>query len=320
MFEVIDSYTREAGVRNLEREIGSVCRAVAVKVAEGQAKDHERIEAAQVEEVLGPKKYVSEVAERVGEPGVATGLAWTAVGGDILFIEATQMPGKGKLTLTGQLGDVMKESVTAALSFVRGRAAALGLDPGNFLENKDLHVHVPAGAVPKDGPSAGVTIFTALTSLFSGRRVRPRTAMTGEATLRGRVMPVGGIKAKVLAAHRAGITRVVLPARNGRDLGRYFPELIEDRHELNQMLVQWHDNIGHALLSAMGQSDELLAAVQEHETARALVWQGAAIFTVAAVRQLLPPFYALGDTRRPAIYAVVRVAVSTAVGVSLMGW
>ncbi|MBC7976602.1 MAG: endopeptidase La, partial [Myxococcales bacterium] len=213
LFEIVDSYTREAGVRNLEREIGSVCRAVAVKVAEGQAKEHEVIDPVVVEEVLGPKKFVSEVAERVGEPGVATGLAWTAVGGDILFIEATQMPGKGKLTLTGQLGDVMKESVTAALSFVRGRAAALGLDPGNFLENKDLHVHVPAGAVPKDGPSAGVTMYTALVSLLTGVPVRPDVAMTGEITLRGNVLAVGGIKEKLLAAHRAGIKRVIIPDR-----------------------------------------------------------------------------------------------------------
>ncbi|HEY0991536.1 MAG TPA: endopeptidase La [Kofleriaceae bacterium] len=218
LFEIVDSYTREAGVRNLEREIGSVCRAVAVKVAEGQAKDHEVIDPGVVEEVLGPKKFVSEVAERVGEPGVATGLAWTAVGGDILFIEATQMPGKGKLTLTGQLGDVMKESVTAALSFVRGRAAALGLDPGNFLENKDLHVHVPAGAVPKDGPSAGVTMYTALVSLLTGVPVRPDVAMTGEITLRGNVLQIGGLKEKLLAAHRAGIRRVIIPDRNVKDL------------------------------------------------------------------------------------------------------
>jgi len=218
LFEIVDSYTREAGVRNLEREIGSVCRAVAVKVAEGQAKDHETIDGPMVEEVLGPKKFVSEVAERVGEPGVATGLAWTAVGGDILFIEATQMPGKGKLTLTGQLGDVMKESVTAALSFVRGRAAALGLDPGNFLENKDLHVHVPAGAVPKDGPSAGVTMYTALVSLLTGVPVRPDVAMTGEITLRGNVLQIGGLKEKLLAAHRAGIRRVIIPDRNVKDL------------------------------------------------------------------------------------------------------
>ncbi|HTR55209.1 MAG TPA: endopeptidase La [Kofleriaceae bacterium] len=218
VFEIIDSYTREAGVRNLEREIGSVCRAVAVKVAEGQAKDHEEITGPVVEEVLGPKKFVSEVAERVGEPGVATGLAWTAVGGDILFIEATKMPGKGKLTLTGQLGDVMKESVTAALSFVRGRAAQLGLDPGNFLENVDLHVHVPAGSVPKDGPSAGVTMYTALVSLLTGVPVRPDVAMTGEITLRGNVLQIGGLKEKLLAAHRAGIKRVIIPERNVKDL------------------------------------------------------------------------------------------------------
>jgi ATP-dependent Lon protease len=218
VFEVIDSYTREAGVRNLEREIGSVCRAVAVKVAEGQAKDHEVVDAAVVKEVLGPQKFVSEVADRTSEPGVATGLAWTAVGGDILFIEATQMPGKGKLTLTGQLGDVMKESVTAALSFVRGRAAQLGLDPGNFLENKDLHVHVPAGAVPKDGPSAGITMYTALVSLLTGVPVRPDVAMTGEITLRGNVLQIGGVKEKLLAAHRAGIKRVIIPDRNVKDL------------------------------------------------------------------------------------------------------
>jgi ATP-dependent Lon protease len=218
LFEIVDSYTREAGVRNLEREIGSVFRAVAVKVAEGQAKEHEVISPEVVEEFLGPKKFVSEVAERVGEPGVATGLAWTSVGGDILFIEATKMPGKGKLTLTGQLGDVMKESVTAALSFVRGRAAALGLDPGNFLENTDLHVHVPAGAVPKDGPSAGITMYTALVSLFTGVSVRPDVAMTGEITLRGNVLQIGGVKEKLLAAHRAGIKRVIIPDRNMKDL------------------------------------------------------------------------------------------------------
>src|SRR5258705_354074 len=217
-FDIIASYTQEAGVRNLEREIGSVCRAVAVKVAEGQAKDHEVIDPKVVEEVLGPRKFVSEVAERVGEPGVATGLAWTAVGGDILFIEASRMPGKGKLTLTGQLGDVMKESVTAALSFVRGRAAALGLDPGNFLENTDLHVHVPAGAVPKDGPSAGITMYTALVSLFTGVPVRSDVAMTGEITLRGNVLQIGGVKEKLLAAHRAGIKRVIIPERNVKDL------------------------------------------------------------------------------------------------------
>jgi ATP-dependent Lon protease len=218
VFEVIDSYTREAGVRNLEREIGSLCRGVAVKVAEGSARDKEVIASAEVEEYLGPQKFVSEVADRTSEPGVATGLAWTAVGGDILFIEATKMPGKGKLTLTGQLGDVMKESVTAALSFVRSRAGQLGLDAGNFLENVDLHVHVPAGAVPKDGPSAGITMYTALVSLLTGVPVRPDVAMTGEITLRGNVLQIGGLKEKLLAAHRAGIKRVIIPDRNVKDL------------------------------------------------------------------------------------------------------
>ena len=218
VFEIIDGYTREAGVRNLEREIGSTCRAVAVKVAEGNAKEHEVITPEEVKEYLGPTKFVSEVADRTSEPGVATGLAWTAVGGDILFIEATKMPGKGKLTLTGQLGDVMKESVTAALSFVRSRAQALGLDPGNFLENVDLHVHVPAGSVPKDGPSAGVTMYTALVSLLTGHPVRPDVAMTGEITLRGNVLQIGGLKEKLLAAHRAGIKRVIIPDRNVKDL------------------------------------------------------------------------------------------------------
>ena len=219
IFEIVDSYTREAGVRNLEREIGSrVPRRSRSRSPRARPRTTRSSTPAQVEEFLGPKKFVSEVAERTSEPGVATGLAWTAVGGDILFIEATQMPGKGKLTLTGQLGDVMKESVTAALSFVRGRAAALGLDPGNFLENTDLHVHVPAGAVPKDGPSAGVTMYTALVSLLTGVPVRPDVAMTGEITLRGNVLQIGGVKEKLLAAHRAGIKRVIIPERNVKDL------------------------------------------------------------------------------------------------------
>jgi len=218
VLEIVDSYTREAGVRNLEREIGSVCRGVAVKVAEGNASEHEVVGVDEVHQYLGPIKFVSEVADRTSEPGVCTGLAWTAVGGDILFIEATKMPGKGKLTLTGQLGDVMKESVTAALSVVRSRAAALGLDPGNFLENVDLHVHVPAGSVPKDGPSAGVTMYTALVSLLIGVPIRPDVAMTGEITLRGNVLAIGGVKEKLLAAHRAGIKRVIIPDRNVKDL------------------------------------------------------------------------------------------------------
>ncbi len=222
---IIDHYTREAGVRNLSREIGSVCRGIAVKVAEvetdadGDGKqDKIVVDGDAIPTYLGPTKFVSEMADRTASTGVATGLAWTAVGGDILFIEATRMPGSGKLTLTGQLGDVMKESVTAALSFIRSRAADLGLDAGNFLEKTDLHVHVPAGSVPKDGPSAGVTMYTALVSLLTGKTVRPDVAMTGEITLRGNVLQIGGLKEKLLAAHRAGIKRVLIPERNVKDL------------------------------------------------------------------------------------------------------
>jgi ATP-dependent Lon protease len=216
---IVRDYTREAGVRQLERQITKLCRAVALEVA--RSKDHKLPRLAIAEgdlgKYLGKVRFHSEVAERTSVPGVATGLAWTPVGGDILFVETSRMPGKGRLEITGQLGDVMKESARAALTYVRSNAAALGVDP-QFLETQDLHVHVPAGGVPKDGPSAGVTIFTALTSLLTGRRVRPDTAMTGEVTLRGRVLPVGGIKAKVLAAHRAGLARVVLPRRNAPDL------------------------------------------------------------------------------------------------------
>jgi ATP-dependent Lon protease len=231
IYEIIDSYTREAGVRNLEREIGSVCRGVAVKVAEGTAKEKEVLRSDEVREYLGPTKFVSEVADRTAEPGVATGLAWTAVGGDILFIEATRMPGKGKLTLTGQLGDVMKESVTAALSFIRSRAPQLGMETGNFLEGTDIHVHVPAGGIPKDGPSAGVTMYTALVSLLTKTPVRPDVAMTGEITLRGNVLQVGGIKEKLLAAHRAGIKRVIIPDRNVKDLVDV-PQEVKDEMEI----------------------------------------------------------------------------------------
>jgi ATP-dependent Lon protease len=214
--EIIDSYTREAGVRNLEREAGAVCRGVAVKIAEG-ATEKFVIEAQNIPDYLGPQKYQSEVAERTAEPGVATGLAWTPVGGDILFIEATRMPGKGSMVLTGQLGDVMKESAQAALSFVRANARWLGIEE-NFLEKHDIHVHIPAGAIPKDGPSAGVTMFTALASMLTGKPVRNDLAMTGEITLRGNVLPVGGIKEKLLAAHRAGIKRVIMPERNSKDM------------------------------------------------------------------------------------------------------
>jgi ATP-dependent Lon protease len=216
---IIMSYTREAGVRNLERRIADVCRAVAVEVASGKigAGAKREIHEADIEGMLGPEKFYNETAERTEIPGVATGLAWTAAGGDILFIEATKMTGKGSLTLTGQLGDVMKESAQAALSYLRSKSDALGIAP-NFLEKTDLHIHFPAGSIPKDGPSAGVTILTALVSLLTGNRVRSDVAMTGEVTLRGLVLPVGGIKEKVLAAHRAGIKRIIIPARNEKDL------------------------------------------------------------------------------------------------------
>ncbi|MBW2260378.1 MAG: endopeptidase La [Deltaproteobacteria bacterium] len=223
---VVDSYTRESGVRNLEREIASICRHIAVLVAE-DGKIPETVDEALVEKVLGPVKYYSEVAEMKGEPGVATGLAWTPTGGDILFIEATKMLGKAKLNLTGQLGDVMKESAQAALSYVHANAKELGFDDEVF-EKNEFHIHVPAGAIPKDGPSAGITMYVAIASLLMGRSVRPDVAMTGEITLRGMVLQVGGIKEKVLAAHRAGIKRIVMPKRNEKDLQEIPKEIREE--------------------------------------------------------------------------------------------
>ncbi len=212
---IIRDYTREAGVRQLEREIGTALRSAAMKIAEGSA-TRIRISADDLHEILGARKFESEVAMRTSIPGVATGLAWTPVGGDILFIEATRIPGKGGLILTGQLGEVMRESAQAALSLVKGKAASLGLDTKLF-DNSDIHVHVPAGAIPKDGPSAGVAMFTALVSLLTGRTVNSDTAMTGEISLRGLVLPVGGIKEKVIAAARAGLATVILPERNRKD-------------------------------------------------------------------------------------------------------
>jgi ATP-dependent Lon protease len=209
-------YTREAGVRNLERQIGAVLRNVAVQIAEGKISSA-KIDADEVREILGAPRFEDEVAMRVSVPGVATGLAWTPVGGDILFIEATRIPGSGRLILTGQLGDVMKESAQAALSLVKAQSEPLGIDAATF-EKSDIHVHVPAGAIPKDGPSAGVALYTALLSLMTSRKVHPDVAMTGEISLRGLVLPVGGIKEKVVAAHRAGIRTVLLPARNHKDL------------------------------------------------------------------------------------------------------
>ncbi|MFZ3159323.1 MAG: endopeptidase La [Rhodoferax sp.] len=216
LMSIIRHYTREAGVRNLERQIGAVCRHVAVRIAEGKAQT-QTIDAPDLADILGQPKFENEVALRTGMAGVATGLAWTPVGGDILFIEASRTPGSGRLILTGQLGDVMKESAQAALTLVKSRVSALKLEPAVF-EKVDVHIHVPAGAVPKDGPSAGVAMFIALASLFMDQPVRSQVAMTGEISLRGLVMPVGGIKEKVLAALAAGISTVMLPARNRKDL------------------------------------------------------------------------------------------------------
>ena len=213
---IISDYTKEAGLRNLEREIGTVCRKVAKEVASGKTKPV-TANAKNVSDFLGPIKFFSEIAERTVEPGVATGLAWTQAGGEILFIESTKMPGTGKLTLTGQLGNVMKESAQAALSYVRAKAKTLGLSLKDY-SKYDYHIHVPAGAIPKDGPSAGVTMAISLISLFKNVSTKSRIAMTGEITLRGRVLPVGGIKEKVLAAKRAGITTVILPKKNEKDL------------------------------------------------------------------------------------------------------
>jgi ATP-dependent Lon protease len=255
--EVIDSYTREAGVRNLEREAANVIRAVAVLVAEGKAQPTETITAERIGDLLGPAKYISEVAERTAEPGVATGLAWTPVGGDILFIESTKMNGKGQLVLTGQLGDVMKESAQAALSFIRSRARWLGLEE-NFLEKTDIHVHIPAGAIPKDGPSAGVTMFVSMASLLTNKPIRSDVAMTGEITLRGLVLPVGGIKEKFLAAHRAGIKRVILPERNRKDVID-IPE--QPRNEIEILYVKRMDELLPLVLTEMPKLGMMSATV-----------------------------------------------------------
>jgi len=223
---IIDHYTREAGVRNLERQIASVIRGVAVKVAEGEEGPWTISDEEALRPYLGAPRFSSEVAERTAETGVATGLAWTSVGGEILFIECTRMHGTGKLQLTGQLGDVMKESAQTAMSYVRTRAKAFGI-PEDFLDKSDVHIHIPAGGMPKDGPSAGVTMMTAIVSLLTGIHVRHDVAMTGEITLRGRVLPVGGVKEKVLAAHRAGIKRLILPERNIADLDEVPEEVRE---------------------------------------------------------------------------------------------
>jgi ATP-dependent Lon protease len=241
---IIRDYTREAGVRNLEREIGAVCRNVAVRIAEG-AVQNVRIGVDDLAPILGPRRFESEVAMRTSIPGVATGLAWTPVGGDILFVEATRMPGSGKLILTGQLGEVMKESAQAALSLVKARARTLGVKE-EALEKSDIHVHVPAGATPKDGPSAGVAMFVALSSLLTARAVKSEVAMTGEISLRGLVLPIGGVKEKVLAALRAGITTVMLPARNRKELD----EIPQEARE--KLTLVWIETVDDALATALG--------------------------------------------------------------------
>jgi ATP-dependent Lon protease len=243
LHEIIGLYTREAGVRNLEREIGKVLRHAAVRIAEGEGGPI-RIAASDLANILGAPVFESEVAMRTSVPGVATGLAWTPVGGDILFIEATRAAGNGKLILTGQLGEVMRESAQAALSIVKNRAAWLGIDDKLF-EKIDIHVHVPAGAIPKDGPSAGVAIFIALASLMTDRPVRSDTAMTGEISLRGLVLPVGGIKEKLAAAARAGLTRVMLPARNKKDI----EDLSEETRR--QLELIWLDHVENAFGAAL---------------------------------------------------------------------
>jgi len=241
--DIIQNYTREAGVRSLERQIGQTLRHAAVRFAEGQSGPI-RIAREDLSTILGAPQFESETAMRTSVPGVATGLAWTPVGGDILFIEATRVPGSGKLILTGQLGEVMRESAQAALSIVKNRAASFGIDPNRF-EKSDIHIHVPAGATPKDGPSAGVAMFMALMSLLTERTVRSDTAMTGEISLRGLVLPVGGIKEKVVGAHRAGIKRVMLPSRNHRDFDD-IPEIAR-----KQMEFVWLERVEEAVAAAL---------------------------------------------------------------------
>jgi ATP-dependent Lon protease len=245
LHRLIRDYTREAGVRNLERAVGSVFRNVAMRVAEGSA-ERVSVDAGDLPAILGPARFEDEVAMRTSVPGVATGLAWTPVGGDILFIEATRVPGKGSLILTGQLGDVMKESAQAALSLVKSRARPLGIDEEIF-PRSDIHIHVPAGAIPKDGPSAGVAMTVALVSLLTNRATRSDTAMTGEISLRGLVLPVGGIKEKVTAAARAGIKTVLLPARNRRDL-EDIPEEVRKR-----LKIVWCERIDDAVAAALSE-------------------------------------------------------------------
>jgi ATP-dependent Lon protease len=246
---IIRAYTREAGVRNLERRLGDVLRKAARQIAEGKLRAKKlRIDERRVRSWLGPRRYEGEVRKRTSEPGVATGLAFTAVGGDVLFFEATAYPGKGRLTITGQLGDVMQESAQAALSWVRAHAQQLGLDPTWFQEN-DIHLHVPAGAVPKDGPSAGITMATAIASLVRNQPVSEDVGMTGEITLTGQVLPIGGIREKSLAAQRAGLKRIILPRDNEPDLAELPPET---KKELEFVLVDTIDEVFEAAFDGKG--------------------------------------------------------------------
>jgi ATP-dependent Lon protease len=255
---IVGDYTYEAGVRSLERQIGQVMRHVALRIAEGST-SHVKIEIGDIQAILGAPRFENEVAMRTSVPGVATGLAWTRAGGDILFIEATRSVGNGKLILTGQLGDVMRESAQAALSLVKNRAALLGIDPALF-EKTDIHIHLPAGAIPKDGPSAGVGLFSALVSLLTGRNVRSDTAMTGEISLRGLVLPVGGIKEKTSAAVRAGLKRVVLPARNRKDL-----EDISDDVKSRLEFI-WAGEVGEALDAVLEEKPSVeVASAEPHQ-------------------------------------------------------
>jgi ATP-dependent Lon protease len=257
--QIARDYTREAGVRNLEREIGSLCRKVARQIAEGKPTPI-HVSADQVSEYLGRQRFFQEAAERIDRPGIAIGLTWTPVGGEIIFIEAASMPGKeNQLILTGQLGDVMKESAIAALSYVRSHAKSFGL-PANVFENQNVHIHVPAGAIPKDGPSAGVTMVTVLASLASGRKVRSDVAMTGEITLRGKVMPIGGIKEKVLAAYRSGISTVIMPKKNELDLAEDLPKELRD-----QMKFVFVTDIREVLDAALEPSGRKVASAIEAE-------------------------------------------------------
>jgi ATP-dependent Lon protease len=252
MRRVVADYTREAGLRNLEREVASLCRGVAREVAEGLT-TRKVLDAEDIPGYLGPAKFFRETALEHPEPGIATGLAWTPTGGDILFIEALKMPGNSRLKLTGQLGEVMQESAEAALSYIRARAPYIGVSE-DFFKDTDVHIHVPSGGIPKDGPSAGVALLTALVSLFSDRPVKKSLAMTGEITLRGHVLPVGGIKDKVLAAHRAGLQEVILPAQNAKDL-EDIPATVKE-----SLTFHFVERMDQALDDAFGEESQVAAA------------------------------------------------------------